>query len=116
MRIAWAPEASGTRCDRKLRSHEIPLVAVERKDRNPEGTEAVAVRDGDFAHVRCYQCLHPIPKEHPQRQKLKEAVLAISWNCVHIANAAIAKALASICGEHGCECPLIAHAKGPHRR
>jgi hypothetical protein len=28
-------------------------------------------------------------------------------NCVHIANAAIAKALASICREHACECPVI---------
>src|SRR2546430_224175 len=26
----------------------------------------------------------------------------ITWNCVHIANAAIAKALASICREHAC--------------
>jgi hypothetical protein len=31
----------------------------------------------------------------------------VTWNCVHIANAAIAKALASICREHGCECPVI---------
>jgi predicted nucleic acid-binding protein len=26
----------------------------------------------------------------------------VTWNCVHIANAAIAKALASICREHAC--------------
>jgi predicted nucleic acid-binding protein len=31
----------------------------------------------------------------------------ITWNCVHIANAAIAKALAAICREHGCECRVI---------
>jgi hypothetical protein len=31
----------------------------------------------------------------------------VTWNCVHIANAAIAKALASICREHACECPVI---------
>jgi hypothetical protein len=31
----------------------------------------------------------------------------ITWNCIHIANAAIAKALASICRQHGCECPVI---------
>ena len=31
----------------------------------------------------------------------------VTWNCVHIANAAIAKALASICREHGFECPAI---------
>jgi hypothetical protein len=31
----------------------------------------------------------------------------VTWNCVHIANAAIAKALASICRQHGCECPVI---------
>ena len=31
----------------------------------------------------------------------------VTWNCVHIANAAIARALASICREHGCECPVI---------
>jgi hypothetical protein len=31
----------------------------------------------------------------------------VTWNCVHIANAAIAKALAAICREHGCECPVI---------
>ena len=31
----------------------------------------------------------------------------VTWNCVHIANATIAKALASICREHACECPVI---------
>jgi len=31
----------------------------------------------------------------------------VTWNCVHIANAANAKALALICREHGCECPVI---------
>jgi len=31
----------------------------------------------------------------------------VTWNCVHIANAAIAKALASICRKHACECPVI---------
>jgi len=31
----------------------------------------------------------------------------VTWNCVHIANAATAKALASICQEYGCECPVI---------
>ena len=31
----------------------------------------------------------------------------VTWNCVHIANAAIAKALAAICREHGYECPVI---------
>jgi predicted nucleic acid-binding protein len=31
----------------------------------------------------------------------------VTWNCVHIANAAIAKALATICREHACECPVI---------
>ena len=31
----------------------------------------------------------------------------VTWNCVHIANAAIAEALASICREYACECPLI---------
>jgi len=31
----------------------------------------------------------------------------VTWNCVHIANAAIAKALAFICREHGFECPVI---------
>jgi hypothetical protein len=31
----------------------------------------------------------------------------VTWNCVHIANAAIAKDLASICREHGYECPVI---------
>jgi predicted nucleic acid-binding protein len=31
----------------------------------------------------------------------------VTWNCVHIANAAIAKALASICRDHACECPVI---------
>src|SRR5882672_6547085 len=31
----------------------------------------------------------------------------VTWNCVHMANAAIAKALASICREHACECPVI---------
>ena len=31
----------------------------------------------------------------------------VTWNCVHIANAAIAKGLALICREHGCELPVI---------
>ena len=31
----------------------------------------------------------------------------VTWNCVHIANAATVKALASICREHECECPVI---------
>jgi predicted nucleic acid-binding protein len=31
----------------------------------------------------------------------------VTWNCVHIANAAIARALASICRQHACECPVI---------
>jgi len=31
----------------------------------------------------------------------------ITWNCVHIANAAIVRALISICGKHACECPVI---------
>jgi len=31
----------------------------------------------------------------------------IAWNCVHIANASIAKAVAKICGQYGCECPGI---------
>lgn len=31
----------------------------------------------------------------------------VTWNCVHIANAVIAKDLVSICREHGYECPAI---------
>lgn len=31
----------------------------------------------------------------------------VTWNCVHIANAVIAKALVSLCREHGYECPVI---------
>jgi predicted nucleic acid-binding protein len=31
----------------------------------------------------------------------------VTWNCVHIANAAIAKGLALICREHGYELPVI---------
>ena len=31
----------------------------------------------------------------------------LTWNCVHIANAAITRALASICRKHGYECPVI---------
>jgi predicted nucleic acid-binding protein len=31
----------------------------------------------------------------------------VTWNCVHIANAANAKALALICRAHACECPVI---------
>ena len=31
----------------------------------------------------------------------------VTWNCVHIANAVIAKSLAFICREHACECPVI---------
>lgn len=31
----------------------------------------------------------------------------MTWNCVHIANAVIAKAVANICRQHGLECPVI---------
>ena len=31
----------------------------------------------------------------------------LTWNCVHIANAVIAKAVASTCRQHGFECPVI---------
>ena len=31
----------------------------------------------------------------------------ITWNCVHIANAVIVRALASIRRKHGWECPVI---------
>ena len=31
----------------------------------------------------------------------------VTWNCVHIANAAILKSLAAICQAHACECPVI---------
>jgi hypothetical protein len=31
----------------------------------------------------------------------------LTWNCVHIANAAIAKAVANLCRQMGFECPVI---------
>ena len=31
----------------------------------------------------------------------------LTWNCVHIANAAITRALSAVCRDHGCECPVI---------
>src|SRR4029077_6238413 len=31
----------------------------------------------------------------------------ITWNCVHIANATNARALALICRERGCDCPVL---------
>jgi hypothetical protein len=31
----------------------------------------------------------------------------LTWNCVHIANAVIARTLADICRRHGYECPVI---------
>lgn len=31
----------------------------------------------------------------------------LTWNCAHIANAVIGRALARICREHGFECPVI---------
>ena len=31
----------------------------------------------------------------------------ITWNCVHIANAIIAKGVAAVCRRHGFECPVI---------
>jgi hypothetical protein len=36
----------------------------------------------------------------------------VTWNCVHIANAANARALAQICRQHGCECPMICTPEG----
>ena len=31
----------------------------------------------------------------------------MTWNCVHIANAAIAKAVERVCRQHGLDCPVI---------
>jgi hypothetical protein len=31
----------------------------------------------------------------------------VTWNCVHIANATNARALALLCREQGCDCPVI---------
>ena len=31
----------------------------------------------------------------------------LTWNCVHIANAIIARRVASVCRLHGFECPVI---------
>lgn len=31
----------------------------------------------------------------------------MTWNCVHLANAVIAKAVAKVCGQHGFQCPVI---------
>jgi hypothetical protein len=31
----------------------------------------------------------------------------LTWNCVHIANAVISKAVANTCRQHGFECPVI---------
>ena len=31
----------------------------------------------------------------------------MTWNCVHLANAVIAKAVAKVCGRHGFPCPAI---------
>lgn len=31
----------------------------------------------------------------------------VTWNCVHIANAVIAKTVAKICREHDYECPVL---------
>jgi hypothetical protein len=36
----------------------------------------------------------------------------VTWNCVHIANAVIVRALASICRKHGLECPVICTPEG----
>ncbi len=31
----------------------------------------------------------------------------MTWNCAHLANAVIAKAVAKVCGQHGFPCPVI---------
>lgn len=31
----------------------------------------------------------------------------MTWNCVHLANAAITKTVAKVCGQHDLECPVI---------
>jgi hypothetical protein len=53
----------------------------------------------------------------PKRAAIDAAHIAIAaahamdflmtWNCTHLANATIAKSVASVCGQHGCECPVI---------
>lgn len=35
----------------------------------------------------------------------------VTWNCTHIANAAIARVVAKICRHYGCECALSARRK-----
>ena len=36
----------------------------------------------------------------------------ITWNCVHIANAIIARGVAAVCRRHGFECPVICTLEG----
>lgn len=53
----------------------------------------------------------------PQRAATDAAHIAIAavhgmdflmtWNCIHIANAAITKAVANICAQHALDCPVI---------
>jgi len=53
----------------------------------------------------------------PQRAGVDAAHIAVAaahevdflmtWNCTHIANAAIARRIAGLCNEYGFECPLI---------
>ena len=36
-----------------------------------------------------------------------EMEFLMTWNCVHLANAVIAKAVAKVCGGYGFQCPVI---------
>jgi hypothetical protein len=65
------------------------------------------------AKVALPQRLNPLPHT-TLRNRWHIAIAAVhgmdflvTWNCAHIANAAIAKSLALICREHACECPVI---------
>jgi hypothetical protein len=40
----------------------------------------------------------------------------VKWNCVHIANATNARALALICREQACDCPVICTPRRTHGR
>ena len=77
---------------------DLPLLDI-----TPEATELASgiLASGKIPRKAASDALHIATAAVHQMEFL------VTWNCVHLANAVNAKALASICRANGCDCPVI---------
>ena len=89
---------SGAARQRLKALHELPLLDI-----TPEAAELASsiLASGKIPRKAATDAAHiAIAAVHGM-------YFLVTWNCLHIANAAIAKALAFTCRQHGFECPVI---------